>query len=256
MGSIQHPNALALVTGGGSGIGFATTRALASKGFKVAVGDLREDLEERVKSLRDSGLEVVGMKLDVADWDSCVNFVKASMERFQTDHVDVLVNNAGIIRDNLFVKMTREEWDAVMRVHLYGAFNMTKQVVEGMIRNGHGRIINMSSLSWMGNVGQANYSAAKAGLIGFTKTLAKELGRYNVTVNAVDTMVGLYLAAYPYVGTKYGIDANAIVVAICEKPIVYVTGNLYGDGQPWVPLRARLRRLLIVRKSLYPIGSL
>jgi Dehydrogenases with different specificities (related to short-chain alcohol dehydrogenases) len=185
MGSVQHHNSLALVTGGASGIGFATAQALAKEGFKVAVGDLREDVDERVRSLRDSGLEVLGMRLDVTDWDSCVNFVRNAMERFGTDHVDVLVNNAGIIRDNLFVKMSREEWDSVIKVHLYGAFNMTKQVVEGMMRSGHGRIINMSSLSWMGNVGQTNYSAAKAGLIGFTKTLAKELGKFSITVNAI-----------------------------------------------------------------------
>ena len=183
---VQHENSLALVTGAGSGIGFAIARKLGEKGFKVAIGDLK-NYEESAENLRKLGLHVVGLPLDVTNWDSCSEFVEASMAHFKTDHVDVLVNNAGIIRDSLFVKMTREDWDAVIKVHLYGAFNMTKQVVESMISKGHGRIINMSSLSWTGNVGQANYSAAKAGLVGFTKTHSKELGRYNIKVNAIAT---------------------------------------------------------------------
>jgi len=95
------------------------------------------------------------------------------------------VNNAGINRDALFVKMTYEQWDEVIKVDLYSMFNMTKQVVDGMVKRNYGRIINISSLSWLGNIGQANYSAAKAGVIGFTKTLARELGKYNITVNAI-----------------------------------------------------------------------
>ncbi|AWR98528.1 beta-ketoacyl-ACP reductase [Metallosphaera hakonensis] len=182
--SVQHKGALALVTGGASGIGFAISRKLGEIGFKVAIGDLK-NYEASAQELRNSGLEVVGLPLDVTDWDSCGRFVQNAMSHLGTDHVDVLVNNAGVIRDNLLIKMTREDWDIVIKVHLYGAFNMTKHVVDSMISKQHGRIINMSSLSWTGNVGQANYASAKAGLIGFTKTLSKELGRYNVTVNAI-----------------------------------------------------------------------
>ncbi|BCS93268.1 L-rhamnose 1-dehydrogenase (NADP(+)) [Metallosphaera sp. J1] len=181
---VQHVNSLALVTGGASGIGYAISQKLAERGFNVAIGDLK-NYEESAENLKKLGLPVVGLPLDVTSWDSCAQFVEASLSHFRTDHVDVLVNNAGIIRDSLFVKMSREDWDLVIRVHLYGAFNMTKQVVESMISKQHGRIVNMSSLSWTGNVGQANYASAKAGLIGFTKTLAKELGRYNITVNAI-----------------------------------------------------------------------
>ncbi|MEM3271100.1 MAG: SDR family oxidoreductase, partial [Metallosphaera sp.] len=150
--------------------------------------------------------------------------------------------NAGVIRDSLFVKMSKEDWDFVIKVNLYGAFNMTKQVVETMIRSGHGRIINMSSLSWTGNIGQANYSAAKAGLIGFTKTLSKELGRYNITVNAIapgfiDTPMTrsvpekvrekfLQRLSIPRVGTPE--DVAGLVVFLASDEASYITGEVIG----------------------------
>ncbi|AAY81268.1 beta-ketoacyl-ACP reductase [Sulfolobus acidocaldarius] len=177
----------AIVTGGGSGIGYTTSIKLASLGYGVIMGDIAPNIEEKAKSVREAtkNEKVIGLHLDVTDWDSCNAFYNKALSSLGIDHVDILINNAGILRDALFVKMTREQWDQVIKVHLYGAFNMTKQVVEGMIKYQWGRIINMSSISWKGNVGQANYSAAKAGLIGFTKTLAKELGKYNITVNAI-----------------------------------------------------------------------
>ncbi|MEM3268735.1 MAG: 3-oxoacyl-ACP reductase FabG, partial [Metallosphaera sp.] len=207
----------------------------------VAIGDVR-NYDEGAESLRRKGLNVVGLPLDVTDWDSCATFVTESLKAFNSDHVDVLVNNAGVIRDSLFVKMSKEDWDFVIKVNLYGAFNMTKQVVETMIRSGHGRIINMSSLSWTGNIGQANYSAAKAGLIGFTKTLSKELGRYNITVNAIapgfiDTPMTrsvpekvrekfLQRLSIPRVGTPE--DVAGLVVFLASDEASYITGEVIG----------------------------
>lgn len=177
---------VAIVTGAGSGIGYATSLKLASKGIVVVMGDIAENIEQKAKEVKSAtGTEVIGLRVDVSDWNSCKEFYEKTLKILNIDHVDILVNNAGIIRDALFVKMTPEQWDQVIKVHLYGTFNMTKQVVEGMIKQNWGRIINMSSASWLGNIGQANYSAAKAGIIGFTKTLARELGKYNITVNAL-----------------------------------------------------------------------
>jgi 3-oxoacyl-[acyl-carrier protein] reductase len=177
---------IAIVTGAGSGIGYATSLKLASKGYTLIMGDLIKDIQKKADEIKsNTNSQVIGLNVDVADWNSCKNFYENALKILGIDHVDILVNNAGITRDALFTKMTLEQWDQVIKVHLYGTFNCTKQVVEGMIKNNWGRIINMSSASWLGNIGQANYAAAKAGIIGFTRTLARELGKYNITVNAI-----------------------------------------------------------------------
>lgn len=175
-----------IITGSASGIGYATALKFASRGYNLILGDINPKIIDIAREISESyKVKAVGLIVDVKDWNSCKEFYEKGISSLGVDHVDVLVNNAGILRDALFVKMTYEQWDEVIKVHLYGTFNMTKQVVEGMIRQGWGRIINLSSISWQGNIGQANYSAAKAGIIGFTRTLAKELGRYGITVNAV-----------------------------------------------------------------------
>jgi len=175
-----------IITGSASGIGYATALKFASRGYNLILGDINPKIIDIAREISESyKVKAVGLVVDVKDWNSCKEFYEKGISSLGVDHVDVLVNNAGILRDALFVKMTYEQWDEVIKVHLYGTFNMTKQVVEGMIRQGWGRIINLSSISWQGNIGQANYSAAKAGIIGFTRTLAKELGRYGITVNAV-----------------------------------------------------------------------
>jgi len=175
-----------IITGSASGIGYATALKFASRGYNLILGDINPKIIDIAREISESyKVKAVGLIVDVKDWNSCKEFYEKGISSLGVDHVDILVNNAGILRDALFVKMTYEQWDEVIKVHLYGTFNMTKQVVEGMIRQGWGRIINLSSISWQGNIGQANYSAAKAGIIGFTRTLAKELGRYGITVNAV-----------------------------------------------------------------------
>ncbi|BBD72853.1 beta-ketoacyl-ACP reductase [Sulfodiicoccus acidiphilus] len=177
---------LAIVTGASGGLGAATVRKLASLGASVAAVDVRKEVEELALVVsKETGSLVIGLIADVKDLSSCERMYAEAKGRSGKDVAEILVNNAGINRDALFVNMTYEQWDEVIKVDLYSMFNVTKQVVPDMIRASWGRIINVSSLSAWGNVGQANYAAAKAGVIGFTKTLAKELARYNITVNAI-----------------------------------------------------------------------
>jgi 3-oxoacyl-[acyl-carrier protein] reductase len=174
----------AVVTGAARGIGAATARRLAQEGFAVAVCDLDEAAcAETVQAIEDGGGRALAVGVDVSDTAQ----VTAAFEKIvdELGRPQVLVNNAGILRDNLLFKMTDDDWDAVMNVHLRGAFLMSRAAQKHMTEMGWGRIVNLSSVSALGNRGQANYSAAKAGLQGFTKTLAIELGRFGVTVNAI-----------------------------------------------------------------------
>ena len=183
---MQKENELVVITGASGGIGRELAKAFSKKGYTVAMGDIRETVKgEAAKIAERTKGRVGGFTVDVSDFGSCEKFFAEMLKWSGCDHVQVLVNNAGITRDSLFSKMSYEQWDTVMKVDLYGIFNCTKPVTEGMIKAGGGRIINISSISRLGNKGQANYSSAKAGIVGFTKTLAKELGRYNITSNAI-----------------------------------------------------------------------
>jgi 3-oxoacyl-[acyl-carrier protein] reductase len=175
---------IAIVTGAARGIGAATARRLAADGMAVAVLDLNEaDCAGTVKEIENAGGKALAVGADVSKTDQ----VNAAVERIAAElgEPTVLVNNAGIIRDNLLFKMTDDDFDAVIAVHLRGAFLMTRAVQKYMTEQKWGRIVNLSSSSALGNRGQVNYSAAKAGLQGFTKTLAKELGKFGVTANSV-----------------------------------------------------------------------
>src|SRR5579875_833676 len=183
---MNHTGKVALVTGAASGIGAAIALRLASDGADLILGDISDAIQLQAKEIiSKTGRNVVWGKVDVGDFASCSNFIESSMKNLGSKSVDILVNNAGINRDALFLKMTYEQWDSVIKVDLYSMFNMTKQLAQAMVDKGYGRIINISSMSWLGNIGQANYAAAKAGVIGFTKTLARELAKYNITVNAI-----------------------------------------------------------------------
>jgi 3-oxoacyl-[acyl-carrier protein] reductase len=175
---------VAIVTGAARGIGAATARRLAEDGFAVAVLDLDEGAAKgTVEAIESAGGRAIAVGADVSDAAA----VEAAVERVVAElgAPTVLVNNAGVTRDNLLFKMTETDWDVVMGVHLRGAFLMSKATQKHMTEAGWGRIVNLSSTSALGNRGQANYSAAKAGLQGFTKTLAIELGKFGVTVNAI-----------------------------------------------------------------------
>jgi 3-oxoacyl-[acyl-carrier protein] reductase len=174
----------AVVTGAARGIGAAVAARIAADGLAVAVIDLDEAAcGAVVAEIEAAGGQALAVGADVADEAA----VEAAVARIAAElgAPTVLVNNAGIIRDNLLFKMSTNDWDSVMNVHLRGSFLMTRAVQRFMTQLGWGRIVNLSSTSALGNAGQANYSAAKAGLQGFTKTLAIELGRFGVTANAI-----------------------------------------------------------------------
>jgi len=176
---------VALVTGGAQGIGKAIAVRLAQEGADVAIADVNIDLAQTVLTeMKSWGTATVAFKADVSDSSQVEELIKKVMERFST--LDILINNAGITRDALLIRTTEEDWDQVMKVNLKGAFNLTKSAAKVMIKQKSGRIVNISSvIGLMGNVGQASYAASKAGLIGLTKSTAKELAGRGITVNAV-----------------------------------------------------------------------
>lgn len=185
---------VALVTGGMGGLGEAICIKLAALGYKVVTthspGNARA--AEWLQSMQNMGYGFRAFPCDVADFDSC----KACVDQVTKDvgSVDVLVNNAGITRDMTFRKMTKDDWDAVIRTNLDSVFNMTRQVMDGMVERKWGRVINVSSVNGQkGAFGQTNYSAAKAGMHGFTKALALEVARNGVTINTISP---------GYIGTK------------------------------------------------------
>ena len=171
-----------MVTGGAAGIGKVTAENFARQGAKVAICDVNTEAGEA--TTKELGPEASFTQVDVADSASVSDWVETAMDRY--GQIDVLVNNAGITRDGLIMRMKEEDWDAVINVNLKSAFNCIKAVSKIMVRQKSGRIINLASVvGVMGNPGQANYVASKAGMIGLTKTVAKELGSRGITVNAV-----------------------------------------------------------------------
>lgn len=177
---------VAIITGASRGIGRAVALELAKNGAKVVVNFAgnRAAAEQVAAAIKENGGEAILHQADVADAATVDALFKAATEAF--GRVDILVNNAGITRDNLLLRMKEEEWDAVLNTNLKGVFNCTKVAAKIMMKQRSGKIINMTSvIGLMGNAGQANYAAAKAGVIGFTKATAKELASRNITVNAI-----------------------------------------------------------------------
>lgn len=175
---------VALVTGAARGIGAATALRLAAEGASVALADLDESqAQQAAQQIDASGEHALAIGCNVAESDQVQQMVDRTVERF--GRLDILVNNAGITRDNLLFKMSEDDWDAVIGVHLRGAFLCARAAQKPMVEQQYGRIISLSSVSALGNRGQVNYSAAKAGLQGLTRTLAIELGPFGITANAI-----------------------------------------------------------------------
>jgi len=177
---------VALITGGAQGIGRATADLFAQEGAKLVLVDVNEGLvaETAAKIASSRGTQALGVKADVSNFESCESAVKAAIDKF--GKIDILMNNAGITRDNLVMRISDADWDLVLNVNLKGAFNFTKAVCRPMLKAHSGRIINIASVVGQeGNAGQANYAASKGGLIAFTKSCAKEFASRKILVNAI-----------------------------------------------------------------------
>lgn len=177
---------VALVTGAARGIGRSIAESFAKRGAQVVLADLNFDQVNETASdiAQSSGVKTLALPVDVSNTDSAKEMVTKAIDEF--GRVDILINNAGITRDTLIMRMEESDWDAVLDINLKGAFNCSKAIIRPMMKQRYGRIVNISSVSGLaGQAGQTNYSASKAGLIGFTKALAREVASRQITVNAV-----------------------------------------------------------------------
>jgi len=177
---------VAIVTGGARGIGRAISEKFASRGADVVIADFQEELAvNTAKEIATAtGRKVIAIPVDVSSFEKAKEMVDKAVAEF--GHIDILVNNAGTTRDNLIMRMDEADWDLVLNINLKGAFNCSKAVIRPMMKQRYGRIVNISSVSGLaGQAGQANYSASKAGLVGLTKALAREVGSRQITVNAI-----------------------------------------------------------------------
>jgi 3-oxoacyl-[acyl-carrier protein] reductase len=245
----RYADRVVVVTGAARGIGAGTAKRFAEEGASVAVLDLEQEAAEA--SARELPADrAMGVACNVAEGNSVEKAVAAVVDEF--GKIDVLVNNAGVTRDNLLFKMTEEDWDTVMSVHLKGSFLMSKAVQKHMVEHKYGKILNLSSVSALGNRGQANYSAAKMGLQGFTRTLALELGQFGINVNAVAPgfivtdmtdatarRVGMEPEEYRKVAAErspirrvgYPEDIASAAAFLCSDEASFITGQiLYVDG--------------------------
>ncbi len=174
----------ALITGAGRGIGKTIAVKLAESGLDIAIADMNPVSDEVLREIEEYGTKCLAFQLDVTDVESVDSVVKKIID--ETGGIHILVNNAGITKDNLFMRMKPEQWSQVIDVNLNGVFHVTKAVIRTMVKQHSGRIINISSVvGFSGNPGQVNYSSSKSGLIGFTKSLSREVGTRGITVNAV-----------------------------------------------------------------------
>jgi 3-oxoacyl-[acyl-carrier protein] reductase len=230
----------ALITGVAQGIGYSIAFSLAQAGAKIVGIDVNEELLEKFKiELENQEVEGLVLKADVSQIKEVEEAKEAALKKFS--HLDILVNNAGITRDNLLIRMTEEEWEKVIRVNLKGAFNLIKVVGREMIKQKRGVIVNIASvIGLMGNPGQANYAASKAGLIGLTKTAAKEFAKRNIRVNAIAPgFIETKMTAKLPAGVKETLitqiplqrlgrveDVAHLVLFLCSEEASYITGQV------------------------------
>lgn len=203
---------VALVTGAGRGLGRCHALALAAEGAKIVVNDLGSALDgtgaaktpadDVVAEIKAMGSDAIANYEDVARFEGAEKMVKCAMDNF--GRLDILVNNAGVLRDRMVFNMSEQEWDTVLKVHLYGHFNCARHASSVFRQQRSGRIVNTSSAAGLGNMGQANYSAAKEGIVGLTRTLARDLGRYGITCNAIRPMAGTRMTLTPELKAAWG----------------------------------------------------
>jgi 3-oxoacyl-[acyl-carrier protein] reductase len=231
---------VSLITGASQGIGETIALEFAAEGATVLLVDVQKDkLDEVARRIAGAGGRAAVFTADVAKLDAATAVVDEAVRTF--GKIDHLVNNAGITRDNLFLRMKEEEWDAVIAVNLKGAFNFSKAVIRGMVQARYGRIVNLSSVvGVMGNAGQANYSASKAGLIGLSKSLAREVAGRNITVNCVapgyiatamteklsESVKSAFLAGIPMQRFGLPADVSRAVRFLCSDDAAYITGQV------------------------------
>lgn len=230
---------VALVTGATRGIGKAIAIALAGEGAQVMLAARRGEVNETAEELRRQGYEVASVTGDVSQMEDAKSMVEATLTRF--GRLDILINNAGITRDQLLLRMTEEDWDQVIAINLKGTFNLTKSALKTMVKQRSGKIVNIASVIGMiGNTGQANYAASKAGVIALTKSTAKELGSRGIRVNAVapgfirskmtdvlsDEVKNNFLSQIPL--SRFGEPENVAkaVVFLVSEEADYITGQV------------------------------
>jgi 3-oxoacyl-[acyl-carrier protein] reductase len=231
-----------IITGSARGIGYAIAEEFAKNGAKIVLSDVLENaLDDSVKRLSETGADVFGAVADVTDSDQVSTLVKSVTEKY--GRIDVLVNNAGVTRDTLLVRMSEADWDLVLKVNLKGAFLMTQAVAKVMMKQRSGKIVSISSVVGLrGNAGQANYSASKAGLLGLTKSAARELAGRGICVNAVapgfietemtaklsDNAKAAFLDGIPLKRAGQPHDIAKTVLFLSSSASDYITGQVLG----------------------------
>lgn len=231
----------ALITGSSRGIGFAIAKAFAGKGANIVINDIKIP-DEAIEEIKALGVDCIGVVADISDFEQAESLVKAAKDKFGT--VDVVVNNAGITRDGLLLRMKEKDFDDVIRINLKGTFNVIKHASKIMLKQRRGAIINLSSVVGLsGNIGQLNYSASKAGVLGITKTAARELGSRGITCNAIapgfiktamtdvlsDEVKANMLAGIPL--GRQGLPEDVAKVAVFFAENDYITGQVLNcDG--------------------------